>query len=271
MINKIRFLVLWVGTRCTLKCKDCCNLIPYVKQESYTFDEIVLNLEYVTKDIEIELLQIQGGEPFTHSKIDKIIEICALNPKIHRIEIASNGTIYPSEKAVKIIRRYEEKVSIRFSDYVCGKERRANIIRMLKNEYGINVKEYEFMFDTGEWFDLGNIDEKKELVCDKRERTYYKCPNKSCWTLSKNIFAGCGRMISYLMLKEDEKINGNNIIDINVLKQQNKPFIIEFQKFEERYRTAASELCGYCKIGKDLIPAGIQLTKEELNNYKYRN
>ena len=55
MKENIRFLVLWVGTKCSLRCKDCCNLIPYVQQESYNVNEIIDNLNYVTKDVKINL------------------------------------------------------------------------------------------------------------------------------------------------------------------------------------------------------------------------
>lgn len=105
MKNRIRFLVLWVGTKCTLKCRDCCNLIPYLTQKSYEVNDIVANIEYITENMDIEVLQIQGGEPFTHKDISKVIEICAMNSKIHKIEIASNGTVMPSEEAINIIRK----------------------------------------------------------------------------------------------------------------------------------------------------------------------
>lgn len=59
--NIIRFLVLWVGTSCTLRCRDCCNLIPYMPQISYDEEEIFENLDYITKEIKIDTLQIQGG------------------------------------------------------------------------------------------------------------------------------------------------------------------------------------------------------------------
>lgn len=61
MKNRIRFLVLWVGTKCTLKCRDCCNLIPYLTQKSYEVNDIVANIEYITENMDIEVLQIQGG------------------------------------------------------------------------------------------------------------------------------------------------------------------------------------------------------------------
>lgn len=267
MKNKIRFLVLWVGTKCTLKCKDCCNLIPYLRQESYDTDDIVKNLEYITESMEIDLLQIQGGEPFTHKDISKIIEMCATNCKIHKIEVASNGTIMPNEETINIIKRYSDKVDVRFSVYKCTENIRQNIENKLNELYGIKVNEYDFVYDTGEWFELGKAESEKDVEAKIIDATYKKCPNKSCWTLYKNYFASCGRMIAYLQLKE-EKISGSNIIDINKIRNEGVKFIDEFQKFEKWYNTKSSELCGYCKITDELIPAAIQLKNNEIKNKK---
>lgn len=255
--NIIRFLVLWVGTSCTLRCRDCCNLIPYMPQISYDEEEIFENLDYITKEIKIDTLQIQGGEPFTHKNIGKIIEYCANNTQISKIEIASNGTILPDDDTICILKKYSEKVCIRFSDYDCTESRRKTIIERLEKR-GVKTIEYDFVYGTGEWFDLGDLDTVKEIEREKIKATYQKCPNKSCWTLAKNFFAGCGRMISYLNLK-DEKIIGNNIIDINELRLNNKSFVDAFQIFEKNYNEKESDLCGYCRMTGKLLPAAIQL------------
>ena len=170
MLNRIRFLVFWVGTKCTLKCKNCCNLIPYVNPVSYSTKKILDNLSYITKDIVVETLQIQGGEPFTHREIDSIIEFCALNPNIHKIEIASNGTIIPNKRTIDVIKKYNEKIVLRFSDYVCDRKKRQILEDRLKNQYNVDVQKYEFMYNTGEWFDLGDIDNKKETDIQKRKK-----------------------------------------------------------------------------------------------------
>lgn len=74
-------------------------------------------------------------------------------------------------------------------------------------------------------------------------------------------------MISYLMLK-NEKIEENNILDIERLRRANRPFIDEYQKFEKRYNTQASDLCGYCRISDNLISVAVQMTSEEVADYK---
>lgn len=247
-----------------MKCKNYCNLIPYLRQKSYSVDKIISNLNYITEDMDIELLQIQGGEPFTHKEIDKIVEKCVINTHIHKIEIASNGTVMPSEKVVKIIKMYPDKIQLRFSRYKCTEKIRDNIEKKLSELYGLDVKEYDFIYENGEWFDLGSPYEEKQLNAKLVRQIYDKCPNKSCWTLSEDYFAGCGRMISYLQLKEGENLKGNNIIDVSKLRQENRRFIDEFQLFEDNYNNFASELCGYYTIGENMIPAAVQMEQDEI-------
>lgn len=265
MKKNIRFLVLWVGTKCTLRCKNCCNLIPYLEQKSYDVDDIISNLNYITKDMNIELLQIQGGEPFTHKYIADIIEKCAINTHVHKIDIASNGTIFPNERTISVIKKYADKISIRFSKYDCVEKLRNDIEKKMNEVYGIDVCEYDFVNETGEWFDLGGICQKKETNKELISQTYKICPNKSCWTLAENYFAGCGRMVSYLKLKHNESIEKSNVLDLLKLREENKNFIEVFQLFEDNYNRYASELCGYCKIGEKPIPAAIQISADELH------
>lgn len=148
-----------------------------------------------------------------------------------------------------------------------GKKNRESIEQKLLIDYDLQVKKYDFMYDTGEWFDLGGFERKKEGNIEKIKQTYENCPNKSCWTLADNYFAGCGRMISYLELY-NEAIDGNNILDIKKMRSENQSFINAFQSFEQNYRIEVSDLCGYCKIGEELIPAGIQLSQDEVKKYR---
>lgn len=139
-----------------MRCKNCCNLILYAKPVYYDTQKIIENLAYITKDIVVETLQIQGGEPFTHPQLDEIVLSCILNHNIRKIEIASNGTIFPSRKMLKILKEYEGKITLRLSKYECAKIRQ-NDVDMYLRKQGITVAHYNFMFDNGLWFDSGDI------------------------------------------------------------------------------------------------------------------
>lgn len=257
MKESIRFLVLWVGTKCTLRCKNCCNLIPYVRPLSYDARKIINNLAYVTKDIVVETLQIQGGEPFTHPQIDEIILSCIQNPNIKRIEIASNETIFPNDKTLKIIKEYKDKILLRFSKYKCVESRQNDVDTYLQRA-GVKATHYDFMFGNGLWFDSGDINQNYNRNKAEVKEIYRKCSNRSCWVLANDYMAICGKIINLLELKGGE-LDENNILNISALMENNLPFIDSLQEFDRKYIEEIPHLCGYCKMQNEFIEPATQI------------
>lgn len=59
---QIDFLVLWLGTKCSLRCRDCGNLIPYSHDPvSFDMDMIIADMKKLSKVSSIRKMQIQGG------------------------------------------------------------------------------------------------------------------------------------------------------------------------------------------------------------------
>lgn len=104
-MNRINFLALWVGTTCTLNCRNCCNLIPYLKARIFDAEKVLANIHYIASEISIELLQIQGGEPLTSHQLEQMIT--GLNGlPIENIELASNGTLVPSAEVLTAMKNW---------------------------------------------------------------------------------------------------------------------------------------------------------------------
>lgn len=257
MKQSIRFLVLWVGTKCTLRCKNCCNLIPYVRPLSYDTQKIINNLAYVTKDIVVETLQIQGGEPFTHPQLDKIILDCVQNPNIKRIEVASNGTVFPHDSTLEILKKYKDRIMLRFSKYKCVESRQNDVSVYMLNA-GVKVTHYDFMFGNGLWFDSGGIAQNYNKNLKEVKEIYRKCSNRSCWVLANDYMAICGKIINLLELKGGE-LEENNILNISELADKNIPFMDSLQEFDRKYTEEVPHLCGYCKMQNTFIEPAIQI------------
>ncbi len=258
MKDSIRFLVLWVGTKCTLRCKNCCNLIPYAKPISYNVQNIMDNLAYVTKDVAVELLQIQGGEPFTHSQLDEIIVSCALNQNIKKVEIASNGTVFPNDRTLKILKEYEDKVVLRLSKYTCVESRQRDVDMYLQKQ-GVKAVHYDFMFGNGLWFDSGDISQNYNGNQMEVKEIYRKCANRSCWVLANDYMAVCGKVINLLEIKGG-KPDENNIINVSACRESNLSFREVLQRFDRKYIEEVPALCGYCKIQNEYIEPAIQIS-----------
>ncbi len=269
MKDTIKFLVFWVGTRCSLRCKNCGNLIPYVDQVSFDSAKILDNLAYICRQVKIEKMQIQGGEPFTHKDIARIIDACAQIDHIEKIEISTNGTILPNEETLRVLAKYADKVTVRFSVYGCvdEKSRQQKIDALELN--GVKVGSYQFMFATGEWFDSGDYWQERNENGEQVKAIYKNCNNRFCWTLADDYMACCGKILALGMLKKPGGgLWQDNVLDITSLRLKTKDFLYELGEFDNKYINEVPEMCAYCKLQDERIPAALQLTDEEMERVR---
>jgi MoaA/NifB/PqqE/SkfB family radical SAM enzyme len=251
----IPFLVFWVGTKCTLRCQKCCNLIPYLS-EPKNFDEklIIRDLKKISRAFKIRKLQIQGGEPLTHKKIDIIIRHIG-TLKIENISITTNGTLTFSEAAINALRDTPKTV-VNVSNYSFVSDQRQKLIQQLKDN-NINYSVYDFMYNNALWFDSGGPYELKIGPLES-QHIFDLCENKICWTLADGLLTICGKITALKYFHNDYKTNQNdevNVRGIRNIKKLNK----EVNKFiaNKNYR----EQCRYCLGTSKLkrISPGIQL------------
>lgn len=72
----ISYMVLCVGQACNYKCKNCGNFAPYAPAEfmRYKLEDIISWMKQILEAVDsIDVLQIQGGEPFAYSDLGRLI------------------------------------------------------------------------------------------------------------------------------------------------------------------------------------------------------
>lgn len=113
----IRSLDVVVTERCSLKCKECSNLMQYYKKPvDMDIEELQNTIDSILDKIDqLCQLRILGGEPFMNAEFVKLIDRYKDEPKILRIDIFSNATIFPSEKILERLKH--PKAFMRMSDY----------------------------------------------------------------------------------------------------------------------------------------------------------
>ena len=124
-----------VTSRCTLKCKNCCNGCHYwdktdksndltKKEIKKTFDALFSKVKYVNN------IKILGGEPFlcqdTLSYMLMLLKKRYKN-RYFKITIDTNATIIPSKKIIDILKR--DNITLCVSDY-------RHSVKNLSNKYG---------------------------------------------------------------------------------------------------------------------------------------
>ena len=114
---KVNSIDLVLTEKCSLKCKDCSNLMQYYEKPIdndldvilKSFDNFIQSVDYC---YEVRMI---GGEPLIYKNIDKVLEKVLSYRNVGNIVIYTNGTIVPKGDKIKVFKN--DKVYFRISDY----------------------------------------------------------------------------------------------------------------------------------------------------------
>lgn len=178
LLNKYAYIYhmeMPVTTKCSLRCKDCSNLMQYYKSP-YDVD-IELLLESVDKLMEvvdrISTYTLLGGEPLLYFNLSTLLNRLISEKKIEKIRIITNGTIVP--KAPELINLLKDKkVYMYISNYGILSRKKTQLIDLLE-EKGVKY----FIFDEEvTWRDMGNIENRGKNESELHKQ-FVRC-NSDC-------------------------------------------------------------------------------------------
>ena len=249
-------LELVLTERCTLRCKDCANLIQYYKSpEKLNTDVIIKEFNRFINSIDILLeLRLLGGEPFLCENIDKIIDEFSGNEKIKRITIYTNSTIIPSDKVLECLKK--NKVSVHMSNYGKVSYKLIELENVLST-YGIS----HYVHDYEKWYDLGGI-EKRNHSKYQLEMMYKTCLMSKCYTFYRGKFYLCpraahGETLGIYKNPEAEFVDFTKDVDIEVAKERIKELINDTEYI------IACDYCNGSSSRSKVVDAGIQVGVRE--------
>lgn len=251
---EIKLLAVSVGQACNLKCENCANFAPYAEKYNMRYP-----LEKVKADLDkalplfsrIDTFHIQGGEPLLYSDLEELLIYtkATYGHVLKNIQIATNGTIIPSENVLKALKA--TNTSVRISNYPIASK--ADELKEILEKWEINYRVYNFVNRVGAWSDAGGLDyfipKEKDVV-----RQVFECGWNACFTIENGLIGRCARSIPALKLqniqmREVDYINLRNELDV---KKVHKYFTI----------TSPMACCRHCKgtTGEPIKPA-IQMKK----------
>ena len=182
----LRSLDVVISEKCSLKCKDCSNLMQYyLKPRNFSFHQIKNEFEELTRNINhIFEIRLIGGEPFMNKEIYEIIDYFLDHGKITKLVIYTNGTI-PLKKD-RIEKYTDSKLVFTITDYGSLSKNTDKVYDLLK-ELRVTTRRHppENWTDSAKIFDF-NRDESEmkelfEVCCGKNLLTtmngkLYRCP-----------------------------------------------------------------------------------------------
>lgn len=249
-------LELVLTTRCTLRCKDCSNLIQYYSDPvDFDADVLLQDIKTLTNAVDgIGQVVLMGGEPLMHRSLDSILQGVINEPKIGSVHVVSNGTIKPKTSTMKLLKH--PKVLVTLSEYpekIVPK--RAKIMKMLLDNQ-ISIQSY-----PGEWQDLGGWDYRAESEPESMKTRYEKCYRKRCNTLLDGKYHICprsahGSALEQFILPANDCVQIRGREDLQSIRRE----------LAVLYRLPYLTACGCCKgVEGESIPSAVQLNDKKMD------
>lgn len=224
-----------VTEHCSLKCKDCSNLMQYYQSpRNMDVHEIKKTIDIlIKKDCRIFDLCILGGEPLMNQEFTKLIDWYYDEDKIQRISIYSNATIFPDDSVLEHLKR--EKVYVRLSDYGALSYKLTEWVQWCReNNIRCEVVKIE------KWQECGKLE--RHDYCELELRGIYgECECRNLPTIKGGYLYNCPYAANAASLGAmifDEMCRDRLLITDSVSEEEIDRFL-----YEREYL----EACRYCK------------------------
>lgn len=255
----IKNIGLIITERCSLKCRDCINLMQYFKEPKHIDSDINLSsMEKLLENVScIERVSVVGGEPFVNTEVYSTIEWLVKQEKVKNVTIFTNATVIPDDEQIKSLKN--NKVFVSISNYEVKNQKVTELSEKMK-EHGIDYN----IVNERIWKDLGNL-QCRNRADDENNTLFHKCIFDGCFQLMYGQLHYCARSACGVALKAFPVKEGDyfDLFRTDLSPKEYKAKFIDFLN----NKSSAPTACAYCS-GKDWkskhIPVGIQ-TKQVLD------
>lgn len=234
-------LVVIITDKCSLKCKECSQLIPeFTAREDIKAEDCIKDLEKLFSMIdECIVLEFIGGEPLLHPELNQMLLWAQNNPKIHMVEITTNGTIVPNEDILSTFQH--EKMLMQISCYGKINKEKVNILTKQLKEKRINFK----LLEMNQWYSYGDSSKRNRSKFELKYSYWYCNDNRVCRTLYKGKLFVCGRAAALYGI-------GKLHDDTSYIEIRNRE-TMSIDELYHFYTRDYAEACDYCDISRDAL------------------
>lgn len=209
-INKdklfLRSVDIVISEKCSLKCKDCSNLMQYyLHPKNFFYEQIKKEFNELTSNIShIFEVRLIGGEPFMNKQIYDIINFFLLNKKVSKLVVYTNGTIPLKDEKIKKFNN-TEKLVFTITDYGKLSKNTFKVKSQLdENKIVTRLHPPENWTDSGKIYDFNRSTEEMEEL-------FEKCCGKNLLTSMNGKLYRCPFAANAESLKAIPRDNNNSV------------------------------------------------------------
>lgn len=180
-----RSIDLIITERCSLRCRDCSNLMQYYEMPRDCDTDMLLKSidAFCTVIDEVMDFRVIGGDAFMNKEWPVIVKRLTEEPKAKRVVLYTNGTIVPNEKYISYLKN--DKVLIIITDYGVLSKKLGELKHVLEKN-----KIAYYVLKVTEWLDCSAITPHNRTHDQNRE-IFRICCAKNMATLSDGKLFRC--------------------------------------------------------------------------------
>lgn len=256
-IPQIEFIL---TNKCTLRCKHCAGYIPHLENcatEELSIEKFKTQFDNLTNVVDsIQNLLLTGGEPLLVKDLVQICEYALKNKKVQNLWIFTNGTIDISQDLLNIIKKYNNKIIIRISNYSNNLSLKSKL-KYEKILSQIQETKCRYIYNEDKWIPVFEIKEYKRTR--EQNRKYFRACLHPCFSVYKGFLFVCPRSAAFY---EKGLFSFENGEEVNINNQITKQQIINY------YNRDYFSSCEFCDFVNErnlpLILPAEQLTEDVL-------
>ena len=248
----LRNVDLEITERCSMRCRDCSNLMQYYEHPKNFAPADLIHWMTVFSSYFDEIFEVRliGGEPFMHTQVQEILSELIKLENIRQITFYTNATIVPKDSLLDVMT--SPKVGACITDY--GDLSR-NIHKMIQA-----FDERHIIYDVheaGMWAKCSDI-RKRNRASEDIEQTFINCCAKNLYTILDGKFFRCPFMANAMNLQAMPYIE-DDYIDICSLGDDREKARLILKDFLKRSYWASCDYCSGRLFDGEEIPAAIQI------------
>lgn len=245
VFDKIEFNI---TAHCTLKCRDCCQLLYLTKKMGHSDTELTKTsiLEFSKVIDYCALVEVFGGEPLIYPNLYEILDTTSKIENILEVVVDTNGTVMPQDNILELMAN--RRIAMRVTDYGELSTQKYKI-KDACDKFGVPCT----IIKVGIW----NIYGKAEISSyTDHEKKFHTCVSANkCSSLIEGKWHVCARnahLTRIGMLRDNEE-EYMNFLDENMSYEQKR---IKMNGLLLRKEPLSS--CQYCNGSDNLSMGGIQ-------------
>jgi len=263
----IRSVDIVITEKCSLKCKDCSNLMQYYEEpKNIEFDNVRQEIDDVCSVAdEINELRIIGGDAFMNKDFPAIVNYAAAKENVNKVVIYTNGTISPQMDKIKDIAK-SEKIFVFITTYGELSRNAQKLVECLESA----EVQYNRQPAYG-WTDCGQI-VKQDRDESSQTKIFQNCCAKHFTTLTDGKLFRCPFAANLHRLSATPDYSDDYVQMQNVSKLSPDESQLYKKKLKKYLREVSFiKYCDFCNgrtYGDPEIEPGIQ-TKTPLQYVKF--